>query len=106
MNVQPCSYISAVDFGGSAVPLLNGNAYIVPVYDVVTLDIVELSGNKPYQRISHDTYNNKYTITDVKAGVNMVSWTKAKRSSISRTTPRTAKTDLSTLFAHSVPRWI
>ena len=72
LNVQPCSYMSAVDFWRQVVQylLLNGNAYIVPVYDFVAMDIAELKLVSP-TAVSHDTYNNKYTITDVKAGVSM-----------------------------------
>ena len=72
LNVQPCSYMSAVDFWRQVVQylLLNGNAYIVPVYDFVAMDIAELKLVSP-TAVSHDTYNNKYTVTDVKAGVSM-----------------------------------
>lgn len=72
LNVQPCSYMSAVDFWRQVVQylLLNGNAYIVPVYDLVAMDISELKLVSPTS-VSHDTYNNKYTITDVKAGVSL-----------------------------------
>ena len=72
LNVQPCSYMSAVDFWRQVVQylLLNGNAYIVPVYDFVAMDISELKLVSP-TAVSHDTYNNKYNVTDVKAGVSM-----------------------------------
>ena len=64
--------MSAVDFWRQVVQylLLNGNAYIVPVYDFVAMDIAELKLVSP-TAVSHDTYNNKYTVTDVKAGVSM-----------------------------------
>lgn len=70
LNVQPCSYMSAVDFWRLVVQylLLKGNAYILPVYDTATMEISELKLVDP-TCVSHDTYNDRYTITDVKAGV-------------------------------------
>lgn len=72
LNVQPCSYMSAVDFWRQVVQylLLNGNAYIVPVYDMVAMDIAELKLVSP-SKVSHDTDNDKYTIRDVKAGASV-----------------------------------
>lgn len=53
--------------------------------------------------VSHDTYNNKYTITDVKAGVSMVPRTKAKLS-ISNYT-KAAKRTIHAFVARTTP-WI
>lgn len=70
LNVQPCSYMSAFDFWRQVVQylLLNGNAYIVPIYDHATLDFASLVLVDPTQ-VSHDTLNDIYTICDVNAGV-------------------------------------
>lgn len=71
LNVQPCSYMSAVDFWRQVVQylLLNGNAYIVPIYDYVTMDVARLALVDP-TCVAHDTINDKYTICDINAGVN------------------------------------
>lgn len=70
LNVQPCSYMSAFDFWRQVVQylLLNGNAYIVPIYDNVTMDFASLALVDP-TCVSHDTLNDIYTICDVNAGV-------------------------------------
>lgn len=69
LNVQPCEYMSAVDFWRQIVQylLLNGNAYIVPVY-AGSPEVAELRIPHP-TTVAHDTINNKYTIADVSAGV-------------------------------------
>ena len=71
LNVQPCSYMSAVDFWRQVVQylLLNGNAYIVPVYNCATMEVDRLALVDP-SSVAHDTVSDKYTICDVKAGVN------------------------------------
>lgn len=73
LNVQPCSYMSAVDFWRQVVQylLLNGNAYIVPVYDFVTMDVGRLALIDP-TCVAHDAINDTYTINDVYAGVSGV----------------------------------
>ena len=71
LNVQPCSYMSAVDFWRQVVQylLLNGNAYIVPIYDYVTMDVARLALVDP-TCVAHDTINDRYAICDINAGVN------------------------------------
>lgn len=73
LNVQPCSYMSAVDFWRQVVQylLLNGNAYIVPVYDFITMDVGWLALIDP-TCVAHDVVNDTYTINDVYAGVSGV----------------------------------
>ena len=70
LNVQPCGYMSAVDFWQLVVQhmLLRGNAYIVPVYDPFTMDIDRLCLVNP-ACVSHDTINDTYTVCDVTAGI-------------------------------------
>lgn len=70
LNVQPNAYMSAFDMWKLAVQylLLNGNAYIVPRFDSVSMDYSEFILVDPYC-VSHNTNNNTYTINDVKAGV-------------------------------------
>lgn len=70
LNVQPCSYLSAVDFWRQVVQymLLNGNAYIVPIYDSITMDVLNLALVNP-NCVAHDEYNDKYTINDPMAGI-------------------------------------
>lgn len=71
LNVQPCSYMSAVDFWRLVVQylLLNGNAYIVPIYE--GLEIFQLALVDP-TTVMHDATNDTYTINDVNAGVSGV----------------------------------
>ena len=73
LNVQPCAYMSAVDFWRQVVQylLLNGNAYIVPVYDFNTMDVERLALIDP-TGVAHDVVNDTYTINDVYAGVSGV----------------------------------
>jgi HK97 family phage portal protein len=70
LNVQPCSYMSGVDFWRQAVQylLLRGNAYIVPVYDHATLELLQLSLVDP-TCVAHDTLTDTYVINDINAGV-------------------------------------
>ena len=74
LNVQPCGYMSAVDFWQLVVQymLLRGNAYIVPVYDPFTMDIDRLCLVNP-ACVSHDTINDTYTVCDVKQGLRVCS---------------------------------
>lgn len=73
LNVQPCAYMSAVDFWRQVVQylLLNGNAYIVPVYDYNTMDVARLALIDP-TGVMHDVVNDTYTINDVYAGISGV----------------------------------
>lgn len=70
LNVQPCSYMSAVDFWRQVIQylLLRGNAYIVPVYDTFTMEIARLALADP-TCVSHDVINDRYTVCDVNAGI-------------------------------------
>ncbi len=70
LNVQPDGYLSAVDFWRQVVQymILRGNAYIVPLYDYVTMDVARLALVDP-STVAHDVINDKYTINDVNAGV-------------------------------------
>lgn len=71
LTVQPDSYLSAFDFWRQVVTymLLRGNAYIVPVYDTLTLEVSRLALVDP-SCVAHDTINNTYKVTDVAAGIN------------------------------------
>lgn len=73
LNVQPCSYMSAVDYWRQVVQylLLNGNAYIVPIYDYLTMEVASLYLVDP-TCVSHDTINDKYTVSDINAGISGV----------------------------------
>lgn len=73
LNVQPCEWLSAVDFWQQVVRylLLNGNAYVVPVYDLVDMSVARLALVDP-TTVAHDTVNDTYTINDVYAGISGV----------------------------------
>lgn len=73
LNVQPCEWLSAVDFWQQLVRyvLLRGNAYIVPVYDPASLSLSRLALAEP-ACVAHDTVNDTYTINDVYAGISGV----------------------------------
>lgn len=70
LTVQPDTTMSAYDFWRQAVQaiLLEGNAYIVPIYSPVTMEIdrLVLCGRGT---VSHDTINDQYTVTDTVNGV-------------------------------------
>ena len=70
LTVQPDSAMSAYDFWRQVVQslLLEGNAYIVPVYNTASLEIerLVLCGRGT---VSHDTNNDIYTVNDVLNGV-------------------------------------
>ena len=78
LTVQPCPHLSIVDFWRQVVldMLLQGNAYIVPIYDPAALSggrievgrLVLVDPNS----VGHDTINDRYTINDVNAGVHGV----------------------------------
>lgn len=73
LNVQPCPWLSAVDFWQMVVRhiLLRGNAYIVPEYDPVSMSCARLALVSP-SCVAHDTVNDTYTINDVQAGISGV----------------------------------
>ena len=70
LTVQPDPAKSAFDFWKEAVTelLLEGNAYIVPVYNPATmqLDRIALCGRGT---VSHDIYNDTYTVCDTVNGI-------------------------------------
>lgn len=70
LNVQPCPYMSAVDFWRLVVTYLhlNGNAYIIPVYDYLTMEIDQLALVHP-SSVAHDTIHDTYTVNDVNANI-------------------------------------
>lgn len=70
LNVQPCEYLSAVDFWRLTVSyiLLRGNAYIVPVYDTLTLEIDHLALVDP-SSVTHDTIHDTYVVQDSNAHI-------------------------------------
>ena len=71
LTVQPDSYLSAFDFWHQVVTymLLRGNAYIVPIYDNLTMELSRLALCDP-TCVSHDTIRNTYKVTDTNAGIN------------------------------------
>ena len=100
LNVQPCSYMSAVDFWRQVVQdlLLHGNAYVVPVRE--GLDIVSLSIVSP-QAVTHDTTADLYKINDRNAGV-IGTYAESEILHVKNYT-RDGKTGLSTIgFARTV----
>lgn len=70
LTVQPDFTKSAFDFWKETVEnvLLDGNAYIVPVYNQATLEIdrLVLCGRNT---VSHDVYNDTYIVTDMINGI-------------------------------------
>lgn len=70
LTVQPDFTKSAFDFWKETVEhvLLEGNAYIVPVYNAATLEIdrLVLCGRNT---VNHDVYNDTYMITDAINGI-------------------------------------
>lgn len=70
LTVQPCPYMSAVDFWRLVVYhlLFRGNAYIVPDYNPATMELEQLALVDP-SCVSHDTINDKYTINDNNAHI-------------------------------------
>lgn len=73
LRVQPDPNMSAFDFWTQVVQntLLEGNAYIVPMYNGVMMDIDRLALCKPYT-VSHDVYNDTYTVADIENGISGV----------------------------------
>lgn len=75
LNVQPDSYLSAVDFWRLAVQylLLQGNAYIVPVMRVEGgAPVIERLALVDPTTVAHDVVNDTYTINDANAGISGV----------------------------------
>lgn len=73
LTVQPDSTKSAFDFWEEAITelLLEGNAYIVPVYNSVSMEadrLVLCSRGT----VSHDIYNDTYTVSDTINGISGV----------------------------------
>ena len=73
LSVQPDPTKSAFDFWKETIEqvLIHGNAYILPIYSAVTLDIDRLVLCSPHS-VSHDVYNDTYTISDMLNGVSGV----------------------------------
>lgn len=70
MNVEPDGGISAFDFWRQAVMevLLEGNAYIVPVFSVASGGYIRL-GLCGRGTVSHDTTTDTYTVSDLENGI-------------------------------------
>lgn len=70
LTVQPDSAISAFDFWAQVVEniLLDGNAYIVPMYNTASMDIERLALCRR-GTVSHDVYNDTYTVCDEVGGI-------------------------------------
>lgn len=70
LNVQPDYTSSAFDFWKQVIIylLIDGNAYIVPIYNTVSLELdrLVLCG---LRTVHHDTLNDTYTVTDVENGI-------------------------------------
>lgn len=70
LNIQPDYALNAFDFWRQVVQelLLDGNAYIVPVYNPVnmTLDRLALCGRGT---VTHDTINDRYDVSDPYNGI-------------------------------------
>lgn len=70
LNVQPDYAINAFDFWRQVVEevLLDGNAYIVPVYNNASmkLDRLALCGRGT---VTHDTINDRYAVSDLENGI-------------------------------------
>lgn len=66
LSVQPNELYSAFDFWTQAVQqmLLTGNAYIIPQYSTLTLEMERLVLCQP-GTVSHDTINRTYTVMDM-----------------------------------------
>lgn len=69
-TVQPNETTSAFDFWVRATQdvLMEGNAYIVPVWNPVTMDLDRLVLADP-TAVAHDTYNDTYTFNDLRNGL-------------------------------------
>lgn len=70
LNVQPDYAINAFDFWRQVGQelLLDGNAYIVPVYDIFSMELERLALCKR-GTVTHDTINDCYDICDLDNGI-------------------------------------
>jgi len=70
LTVQPDYAMSAFDFWAQTVEnvLLEGNAYIVPVYNSATMEIDRLALCKR-GTVTHDIYNDTYSVSDIVNGI-------------------------------------
>lgn len=73
LTIQPDPNQSAFDFWAQVVEnlLLDGNAYIVPVRNTMTMDIDRLVLCRR-ATVTHDIYNDTYTVNDITNGVSGV----------------------------------
>ena len=71
LNVQPDHGVNAFDFWRQVVQevLLDGNAYIVPVYNTVSMELDRLALCER-GTVMHDTINDRYEVHDVNNGIN------------------------------------
>lgn len=70
LNVQPCPSMSAADFWGAIIRLLllEGNAYVVPVYNSLSYEVESLVlCNRG--TVSHDTLRDVYMVNDMANGL-------------------------------------
>lgn len=70
LTIQPDSYLSAFDFWRLVVTLLlvDGNAYIVPVYNRASAEIERLALCGRHS-VSHDATNDTYSVCDAQNGI-------------------------------------
>lgn len=70
LNVQPDVAVNAFDFWRQVAQelLLDGNAYIVPVYNIVTMELDRLALCER-GTVTHDTINDTYNVTDLRTGI-------------------------------------
>lgn len=70
LNVQPDIAVNAFDFWRQVVQelLLDGNAYIVPVYNIVTMELDRLALCER-GTVAHDTLNDTYNVHDPRTGI-------------------------------------
>lgn len=73
LNVQPDFAVNAFDFWRQVVQelLLDGNAYIVPVYNIATMELDRLALCER-ETVTHDTLNDTYNVTDLRTGISGV----------------------------------
>lgn len=73
LNVQPDNAINAFDFWRQVVQelLLDGNAYIVPVYNTVSMELDRLALCER-GTVMHDTIHDIYTVRDLNNGISGV----------------------------------
>lgn len=71
LNVQPDTVLSGFDFWRQLVTnlLLDGNAYVVPMYDGIDPDTPYRLALCGRNTVSHDTLNDIYTVTDAANGI-------------------------------------